>query len=201
MTKNFRLFSSVLYFFAALSSSAVAAVDITGRPRIEVSDWNSLKAAVENPANSGSVIILTQNIDTNAGFSTIADDIIIDGQGYSLNFNLSWNSLIDLPKDEQTDLILQNITINGTKGYYGGSIVNQGTIGDIHANFKNNYSISAMYGAYGAAIYNHPTGKIGNITGDFISNNAFSSFTSGGAIYNSGTIKEISGNFMYFPTH
>ena len=46
MTKNFRLFSSVLYFFAALSSSAVAAVDITGRPRIEVSDWNSLKAAV-----------------------------------------------------------------------------------------------------------------------------------------------------------
>ena len=29
MTKNFRLFSSVLYFFAALSSSAVAAVDIT----------------------------------------------------------------------------------------------------------------------------------------------------------------------------
>ena len=197
MTKNFRLFSSVLYFFALLSSPAVAAVDITGRPRIEVSDWNSLKAAVENPANSGSVIILTQNIDTNAGFSSIADDIIIDGQGYSLNFNLSWNSLIDLPKDEQTDLILQNITINGTKGYYGGSIVNRGTIGDIHANFKNNYSISAMYGAYGAAIYNHSTGKIGNITGDFISNYASSAFTDGGAILNDGSIGEISGNFMY----
>lgn len=197
MTKNFRLFSSVLYFFALLSSSAVAAVDITGRPRIEVSDWNSLKAAVENPANSGSVIILTQNIDTNAGFSTIADDIIIDGQGYSLNFNLSWNSLVNLPENEQTDLILQNIDITGTRGYYGGSIVNRGTIGDIHANFKNNSSISAMYGAYGAAIYNHSTGKIGNITGDFISNYASSAFTDGGAILNDGSIGEISGNFMY----
>ena len=199
MTKNFRLFSSVLYFFALLSSSAVAAVDITGRPRIEVSDWNSLKAAVENSANSGSVIILTQNIDGSAGFSSIADDIIIDGQGHLINYSgtSGYVSLIDLAKDEQTDLILQNITINGTRGYNGGSIVNRGTIGDIHANFKNNYSISAMYGAYGAAIYNHSTGKIGNITGDFISNNAFSSFTSGGAIYNSGTIKEISGNFMY----
>lgn len=197
MTKNFRLFSSVLYFFAALSSPAVAAVDITGRPRIEVSDWNSLKAAVENSANSGSVIILTQNIDSSDGFSSIADDIIIDGQGYSLNFNLSWNSLIGIPKDEQTDLILQNIDITGIRGSYGGSIVNRGTIGDIHANFKNNSSISATYGASGAAIYNHPTGKIGNISGDFISNHAFSSFTNGGAIYNSGTIKEISGNFMY----
>lgn len=200
MTKNFRLFSSVLYFFALLSSSAVAAVDITGRPRIEVSDWNSLKAAVENPANSGSVIILTQNIDDSTGFSSIADDIIVDGQGHSLNFNLNGSnrsSLVNLPENEQTDLILQNIDINGTRGYYGGSIVNRGTIGDIHANFKNNFSHTAMYGAYGAAIYNHPTGKIGNISGDFISNDAFSSFTSGGAIYNSGTIKEISGNFMY----
>lgn len=197
MTKNFRLFSSVLYFFAALSSPAVAAVDITGRPRIEVSDWNSLKAAVENSANSGSVIILTQNIDGSAGFSSIADDIIVDGQGHSLNFNLNGSSLVKLPENEQTDLILQNIDITGTRGYYGGSIVNQGTIGDIHANFKNNSSHTAMYGAYGAAIYNHPTGKIGNISGDFISNHAFSLFTSGGAIYNSGTIKEISGNFMY----
>lgn len=199
MTKNFRLFSSVLYFFAALSSSAVAAVDITGRPRIEVSDWNSLKAAVENPANSGSVIILTQNIDGSAGFSSIADDIIIDGQGHLINYSgtSGYVSLIDLAKDEQTDLILQNIDINGTRGYYGGSIVNQGTIGDIHANFKNNYSISAMYGAYGAAIYNHSTGKIGNITGDFISNYASSAFTDGGAILNDGSIGEISGNFMY----
>ena len=199
MTKKFRLFSSVLYFVTVLPIPAVAAVDITGRPQIEVSDWNSLKAAVENPANSGSVIILLQDIENSADLSSIADNIVIDGQGHLINYSgtSGYVSLIDLAKDEQTDLILQNITINGIKGSYGGSIVNQGTIGDIHANFKNNLSISAMYGAYGAAIYNHPTGKIGNITGDFISNNAFSSFTSGGAIYNSGTIKEISGNFMY----
>lgn len=197
MTKKFRLFSSVLYFVTVLPIPAVAAVDITGRPQIEVSDWDSLKAAVENSANSGSVIILTQNIDANARFSTIADNIIVDGQGYSLNFNLNSPSLINLSKNEQTDLILQNITVTGTRGYYGGSIINQGTIGDIHANFKNNSSLSAMYGAYGSAIYNYSTGKIGNITGDFISNYASSQFTNGGAILNDGTIGEISGNFMY----
>lgn len=82
MTKKFRLFSSVLYFVTVLPIPAVAAVDITGRPQIEVSDWDSLKAAVENSANSGSVIILTQNIDANARFSTIADNIIVDGQGF-----------------------------------------------------------------------------------------------------------------------
>lgn len=197
MTKKFRLFSSVLYFVTVLPIPAVAAVDITGRPQIEVSDWDSLKAAVENSANSGSVIILTQNIDANARFSTIADNIIVDGQGYSLNFNLNSPSLINISKNEQTDLILQNITVTGTRGYYGGSIINQGTIGDIHANFKNNSSLSAMYGAYGSAIYNYSTGKIGNITGDFISNYASSQFTNGGAILNDGTIGEISGNFMY----
>ncbi len=197
MTKKFRLFSSVLYFVTVLPIPAVAAVDITGRPQIEVSDWDSLKAAVENSANSGSVIILTQNIDANARFSTIADNIIVDGQGYSLNFNLNSPSLINISKNEQTDLILQNITVTGTRGYYGGSIINQGTIGDIHANFKNNSSLSAMYGAYGSAIYNYSTGKIGNITGDFISNYASSAFTDGGAILNNGTIGEISGNFMY----
>lgn len=197
MTKKFRLFSSVLYFVTVLPIPAVAAVDITGRPQIEVSDWDSLKAAVENSANSGSVIILTQNIDANARFSTIADNIIVDGQGYSLNFNLNSPSLINISKNEQTDLILQNITVTGTRGYYGGSIINQGTIGDIHANFKNNSSLSAMYGAYGSAIYNYSTRKIGNITGDFISNYASSAFTDGGAILNNGTIGEISGNFMY----
>lgn len=199
MTKKFRLFSSVLYFVTVLPIPAVAAVDITGRPQIEVSDWNSLKAAVENSANSGSVIILLQDIENSADLSSIADNIVIDGQGHLINYSgtSGYVSLIDLAKDEQTDLILQNITINGTRGYYGGSIVNQGTIGDIHANFKNNFSIT-MYGAYGAAIYNYSTGKIGNITGDFISNNVTSTAsTNGGAIHNDGTIGEISGNFMY----
>lgn len=160
MTKKFRLFSSVLYFVTVLPIPAVAAVDITGRPQIEVSDWNSLKAAVENPANSGSVIILLQDIENSADLSSIADNIVIDGQGHLINYSgtSGYVSLIDLAKDEQTDLILQNITINGTRGYYGGSIVNQGTIGDIHANFKNNFSIT-MYGAYGAAIIITPREK------------------------------------------
>ena len=48
--------------------------------------------------------------------------------------------------------------------------------------------------AYGGAIYN--SGTIGNITGDFIGNYASSSGADGGAIYNSGTIGNISGDFI-----
>ena len=58
---------------------------------------------------------------------------------------------------------------------------------DITDNFKN------LGGStYGGAIYN-VSGEIGNITGDFISNNA----TFGGAIYNeNGTIGNITGDFV-----
>ena len=87
----------------------------------------------------------------------------------------------------------------------GGAIYNEGTIGDITGDFIGNYAsaYSSRYGSSsrGGAIYNRYDRTIGNITGDFIGNYAsasayYSSYSEGGAIYNSGTIGDIIGDFI-----
>ena len=77
---------------------------------------------------------------------------------------------------------------------YGGAIYNnyQGTIGDITGDFIGNYALGNF--VYGGAIYNN-RGTIGDITGDFIGNFANNE---GGAINNLDTafINELKGNFI-----
>ncbi|MCQ2788937.1 MAG: hypothetical protein MJ229_01030, partial [bacterium] len=75
-------------------------------------------------------------------------------------------------------------------GYNGGAIFNGGAIAieNIIGDFTGNHAKNR-----GGAIYNESSAKIDNITGDFINNYTN---TSGGAIYNNtGTIKNITGNF------
>ena len=92
---------------------------------------------------------------------------------------------------------------NKTSGYgtytYGGAIYNVGTIGNIFGSFIENKSINNNKGSAGGAIYNSGA-TIGNITGDFIANEA----DYGGAIYNVGeyynsqnsVIGDITGDFI-----
>ena len=88
----------------------------------------------------------------------------------------------------------------------GGAISNNGTIGIINGNFKENYAKAscdnARYmGGYGGAIYNYE-GKISKIIGNFENNyaqNAGVSSVAGGAIYNRENAEitnGIEGNFI-----
>ena len=114
-----------------------------------------------------------------------------------------------------------NITgdfVGNTAGEYGGAIYNRGgAIGNITGDFVGNsvnYKGGAIYNYYfdsvigniigdfignaatsgdgGGAIYNGAGNIIGDIAGDFIGNSAKSR---GGAIYNEGTIGDITGSF------
>ena len=86
---------------------------------------------------------------------------------------------------------------------YGGAIYNAGIIGDINADFVNNFVTVDTYAiyiygvGYGGAIYNDENAIIGDINGDFIGH--YPSYVGnllGGAIYNRGSIGDITGNFI-----
>ena len=91
-----------------------------------------------------------------------------------------------------------NNSVTDTYGAFGGAIYNEGTIGDIYADFTSNHadSVGGSY-AYGGAIYNCSdiNSIIGNYTGNYTTNNNYDSY--GGAIYNEGgSIGSITGNFV-----
>ena len=67
--------------------------------------------------------------------------------------------------------------------------------GDVDADFIGSSIKNPSGSAYGGAIYNR--GTIGNITGDFIGNSSsFADYAGGGAVDNSGTIGTITGDFI-----
>ncbi len=74
---------------------------------------------------------------------------------------------------------------------YGGAIYNVGTIGSVEGNFTNNTAYGTS--GYGGAIYNGAGGTVESITGSTFENNVAS--MEGGAIYNDGSIGEISADF------
>ena len=86
---------------------------------------------------------------------------------------------------------------------YGGAIYNAGIIGDINADFVNNFVTVDTYAVYiygfgyGGAIYNDENAIIGDINGDFIGHSpSYVGNLLGGAIYNRGSIGDITGNFI-----
>ncbi len=98
-----------------------------------------------------------------------------------------------------TGNFLYNSTNSGTKEACGGAIFNSGgTLGDIKGSFVNNLATSIGANAQGGAIWNNKI--IGNIEGDFVSNQISSKTAAfGGAIYNYNTtasIDSITGNFI-----
>lgn len=85
----------------------------------------------------------------------------------------------------------------------GGAVANDGSIGDIVADFiGNSINGNNRTTALGGAIYN--TNKINSITGDFVGNSTTGNYAVGGAIYNSTNgntgrtpeIGAIKGNFI-----
>ena len=92
----------------------------------------------------------------------------------------------------------------------GGAIYNSGDIGNIKGNFYFN-GISGMGDRRGGAVYNNENGTIDQIEGDFTGNviESFGDYydsyyattpvdiAQGGALYNSGEIKKIKGNFSH----
>lgn len=80
---------------------------------------------------------------------------------------------------------------------HGGAIYADGSkFGNIKGNFIGNYAKSETAPTYGGAIANMAS-NIGNITGDFIENSVETAAEAiGGAVYSTGTIKDIKGNFV-----
>ncbi len=80
---------------------------------------------------------------------------------------------------------------------YGGAIYNSGVIGNIASDFINNHAFSSSNSACGGAIYND-YGTIHSISGDFSGNYVSASdyYADGGAVYNSGEISDITGDFI-----
>ena len=206
------LFMTLGVMGASVGFAWAEVVDISGREKVEVSNWTDLKDAVADAGNSGKVIVLTGDItaDINNPISTVgANDIIIDGGNHTITGKegASNGQFINFASADKTDLIIQNVTLKGfgnvqTSSSYaygyaqGGAIYNYyGTIGDITGDFSGNYAQSDSSHAYGGAIYN--SGTIGDISGNFEGNYAQgSSSASGGAIYNyRGTIGDITGDF------
>ena len=195
-------------------------VDISTIPpeqKVEVSDWAGLKAAVEDSANAGKVIVLTGNIevdDADAAIEKVGGaGIIIDGGGYNITLQegASDGRFINFNQDK-TDLIIQNVNLEGfgnveTSYAFGGAILNVAgaTISNITGDFSANYIQSNTSYAEGGAILNTAMATISNITGDFSNNYAQSNspyanayaYAYGGAIYNNdnANIGDITGDF------
>lgn len=85
--------------------------------------------------------------------------------------------------------------VEGRTSASGGAIYNV-DISTINGNFVGNYSSSENSSSSGGAIYNGSDHTIGSINSHFIANYAVGSSGYGGAIYNAGTISEISGQFI-----
>ena len=91
-------------------------------------------------------------------------------------------------------------TVHESQNASGGAIANlggQARIGVVTGDFILNYILQDDNSkAYGGAIYN--SGTMGNITGDFIKNNIEQAGGEGygGAIYNNGTLGTVTGDFV-----
>jgi predicted outer membrane repeat protein len=76
-------------------------------------------------------------------------------------------------------------TSNSATNYYGGAIYNEGTLSASSVTFSNSDDFTGDNAKFGGAIYNATNGTIAISDSKFIGNKAT---TSGGAIYNKGTI-------------
>ena len=168
---------------------AWADVDISSMNKVEVGSWAELKAAVENSANSGKVIVLKDNIiaDVNDPIETIANNLIIDGGGHTISGHEDGGSFLVYNGDDP-NLIIQNVTFSGFKGmdvnFSIGAIANNGYIKDITADFIGNSTsgIATVPDANGISTYSAGT------------HSSFSA-AAGSAIYNEGTIENVTGVF------
>ncbi|MBE6448902.1 MAG: hypothetical protein E7018_06385, partial [Alphaproteobacteria bacterium] len=117
--------------------------------------------------------------------------------GYKTNTRLDDN----LTAENTTNKVFKGIEhIVNDGNAYGGAIYNTSASTEaIHSDFVDNYVNSGSRYAEGGAIYNYIGGTIGDITGDFIGNYAYSQdYANGGAIDNEygSHIGDITGDFI-----
>ena len=175
------MFRKKLYY-SVLISAVLLALRPVFAAEIHVSTWAELKSAVENGidgAGAGGTVYLDKNIVAPGGessaISSAVPGIVIDGQGNSI-FNETRGTFLNFSSSAQTDLQIKNVIFDSV------AIKNEGTLGNIHADFINNKR--KFYNGGGGAIYNK-FGTISNITGDFRGNYAQAdAWVQGGAIYN-----------------
>ena len=119
MTRHISLFTLIS---AALLSGVCSAqaenVDISSMEKVEVSDWAGLKAAVENPANAGKAIVLTQDITAdkdNPITSVGGEGIIIDGGTHTITGQegtISNGQFINFDASDKINLTIQNVNFD-----------------------------------------------------------------------------------------
>ena len=196
------MFRKKLYY-SVLIPAVLLALRPVWAAEIHVSTWDELKSAVENGidgAGAGGTVYLDKNIDVpddfNSTITTAVPGIVIDGQGNTITVTGSGREAFDFSSSVQTDLQIKNVVFESSN-VNNHAITNEGTLGNINADFINNKQVSS-YDTSGGAIDNN-NGTIGDITGDFTNNHVqalMGGRADGGAIDNSyGTIGDITGDF------
>ncbi len=162
---------------------------------------------VNNHATS--IYIRGTSGDINANFvNTDSNNINTNINSISLNYGALYNNGVIGSLDSDGNSIggikglflnNKNTIINQGTAYAnvhatGGGITNEGNIGYVIADFINNSIYTEASSVGGGGIAN--TSYIGSIIGDFTGNSLESKCSSyGGAIYNTGSINIITGNF------
>lgn len=211
MNKGLSFCILLVCLMLGVASAWADVVDISGKEKVEVGTFDELRTAIRDSQNVDKVIVLKNNISSGQLF--FAENILFDGNGYSLDITLSgYGQTIQ----GQNGLILQNINIENADIFSSGNGGSQRwnaygvfynpkniNVKNISANFINNKlrnNLNYTFGR-GTAIYNE--GNIEQIFGSFSNNSLYNEFNSeylyltngGGAIYNQGTIGNITSVF------
>ncbi|MBQ8436868.1 MAG: hypothetical protein IJX20_04380, partial [Alphaproteobacteria bacterium] len=146
-----------------------------------------------------------QEADANGELTTKYYKIVLDKSKIGISENITY----DVVTTEPTSGTYVTLTLPNDKKVYVtyeyddtterkvyDTQQNNSLTGDVDADFVGSKITSTSSTVYGGAIYN--SGTIGNITGDFIGNYASGKYAYGGAIYNEsdGTIGDITGDFI-----
>ncbi len=152
--------------------------------RTVVTDFNELDAAI---TDTGVTDIEIGNDFSFTGTlaNPIARELNINGASSSLEGDDFYPGF---QIDTAGNLTVSDITMKKFTAADGSVFYNKGNIGDLSGKFEENEATTGQ----GAVIYNNTSGTIGSINADFDNNTAG---TDGGAIYNNGSITDLSGSF------
>ena len=140
------MFRKKLYY-SVLIPAVLLALRPVWAAEIHVSTWDELKSAVENGidgAGAGGTVYLDKNIDVpddfNSTITTAVPGIVIDGQGNTITVTGSGREAFDFSSSVQTDLQIKNVVFESSN-VNNHAITNEGTLGNINADFINNKQV------------------------------------------------------------
>ena len=189
-----------------LAGTPVASIDDAANPSTIKFDVTNIstkfpssvfeyKTGTENDYN-----FVVQEVDQDGNITKKYYKVVLNTDNMHTSPNISWEK-VGADKKDETGVVAVNLPNKQTE-YYKYSYnqpanrnvyTSQQTnlSGDVNADFIGSSADGSSTYSYGGAIYN--SGTLGNITGDFIGNYAYSY---GGAIHNNGTIGNITGDFI-----